>query len=140
MASSILHSQSPYLPNAAAAFACFPALVGFAGLFEPRLVLAGAFEFELPASAKDQKLVDSLMRLFCVRDLFLGGVALAAWYYEDNRTLGAIMLMGSGVVFTDGAVNQHQTGAGGWKHWPFVPVMAGIGAGLLGWLDGLVVV
>ncbi|KAK4548967.1 hypothetical protein LTR36_008740 [Oleoguttula mirabilis] len=138
MASSILHSQSPILQHSAAVFAFFPALVGAVGLFFPRLVLAGAFEFEMPASPKDQKLVDSLMRLFCVRDLFLGGVALAAWYNEDQKTLGAIMLLGAGVVFTDGAVNKHQTGRGAWKHWTFVPVMAGIGAGLLGWLDGLV--
>lgn len=138
MATSILHSQSPLLPTAAAIFGFFPALAGAVGLFLPRLVLAGAFEFELPASPKDQRLTDSLMRLFCVRDLFLGGVALAAWHNGDNKTLGAIMLMGAGVVFTDGAVNTHQTGGGAWKHWPFVPVMASIGAGLLGWLDGWV--
>lgn len=138
MAASVLHSQSPILPAAAAIFAIFPALVGAVGLFLPRLVLTAAFEFELPSSPKDQKLTDSLMRLFCVRDLFLGSVALAAWYNEDSKTLGMIMIMGSGVVFADGLVNKTQTGGGLWKHLPFVPVMAGIGAGLLGWLDGLV--
>lgn len=138
MASFLLSSQSPILANAAAFLAIFPGLVGVVGLYAPRPILATALEFELPTSPKDQKLTDSLMRLVCVRDLFLGGACLAAWYNGDNKTLGAITLLGAGVVFTDGAVNKHQIGRGEWKHWTFVPVMLSLGAGLLGWMDGLV--
>lgn len=138
MASSILSSQSPVLANAAAVFALFPGLTGVVGIFAPRVILASAFEFELPSSPKDQKLTDSLMRLFSIRDFFLGGASLAAWYNGDTKTLGMLMLLGSIVVFTDGAVNQYQIGRGAWKHWTFVPVMLSLGAGLLGWLDGLV--
>jgi Domain of unknown function (DUF4267) len=136
---SYLSSQSPILANAAAIFAVFPGLVGIVGLLAPRPFLAAHFGFELPSSPKDQKLTDSLVRLCSVRDLFLGGASLAAWYNEDTKTLGAIMLLRAGVVFTDGAVNKHQAGRGEWMHWPFVPMTLSVGAGLLGWLDGLVV-
>jgi len=128
-------SQSRLLANAAALFALGPVLVGLLGLVTPRTVLAAAFGFELPFLPADQRLVDSLMRLFSIRDVFLGGATLSAWYNGDRKTLGTIMLLGAGVVFTDGAVNDYQIGSGAWKHWGVVPVMVFIGVGLLGWLD-----
>jgi len=133
MASSGL-SQSPYLRIAASLFGTIFLGFGINGILRPRNALE-FFEFEPPASASDKKLVDSLMVLYGARDLFMGLAIYAAAYFGDRKTLGCILIAGSGVAFVDGAVCKAQIGKGEWNHWNYAPVLAAVGSVLLGVLD-----
>ena len=89
---------------------------GVNGIVRPANALA-IFEFPPPASAADRKLVDSLMALYGVRDIFMGAAINAAAYFGDRKALGWILIAGSGVAFVDGAICLNQIGTGQWNHW-----------------------
>lgn len=65
----------------------------------------------------------------------------AAYYGNDkdnqkkNKTLGWILIAGSGVAFVDGGVCKMMVRKGEWNHWGYAPVLAAVGLGLLGVLD-----
>lgn len=134
---SILSPSSTVLPNTAAVIAVFPLALGLNAILRPRATLE-LFTFALPAAPEAQKLTFNLIRLYGARDLYLGASTLAAWYNGDRKTLGWLLLLGGGVVFADGLIEREQTGKGVEKHWPLVPVMAALGAALLGAFDGFV--
>lgn len=127
-------SQSPYFRITASVFATIFLGFGINGILRPRNALE-IFEFELPASASDQKLVDSLMVLYGARDVFMGLAIYSAAYFGNRKTLGWILIAGSGVAFVDGAVCRAQIGRGEWNHWGYAPVVAAVGSVLLGVLD-----
>lgn len=72
----------------------------------------------------------------------MGLAIYAAAYFGDgnrdrnNKALGWILIAGSGVAFVDGAVCRVKVGNGEWNHWGYAPVLAAVGVGLLGVLDG----
>jgi len=133
MATSPL-SQSSYLPMAAGVIAA--AFVGFGttALLKPQKGLE-AFPFPAPTSAADKKLVENLVVVCGARDLALGVGTGAAAYFGDRKTLGWLLLAGSGVAFVDGAVCRSQ-GKGEWNHWSLAVLLTGLGSVLLGVLDG----
>ncbi|KIJ39517.1 hypothetical protein M422DRAFT_230605 [Sphaerobolus stellatus SS14] len=133
MATSIF-SQSPYLHIAASVFATIYLGFGINGILRPRNALE-FFEFKAPASAADKKLVDNLMVLYGARDLFMAIAIYSAAYFGDRKTLGCILIAGSGVALVDGAVCRAQIGKGEWNHWGFAPVLVAVGSVLLGVLD-----
>lgn len=127
-------SQSPSLRIAASVFATIFVGFGINGIIRPRNALE-FFEFEAPASASDKKLVDSLMVIYGARDIFMGLAIYSAAYFGDRKTLGWILIAGSGVAFVDGAVCSAQ-GKGEWNHWSYAPILTAVGSVLLGVLDG----
>ncbi|EGN97306.1 hypothetical protein SERLA73DRAFT_139472 [Serpula lacrymans var. lacrymans S7.3] len=127
-------SQSPYLRFSATIFATIFLGFGINGILRPRNAIE-FFEFEAPASAVDKKLVDNLMVLYGARDVFMGLAIYAAAYFGDRKTLGCILIAGSGVALVDGAVCKAQVGKGEWNHWNYAPVLATVGSLLLGALD-----
>jgi len=138
MASSLLSSTSPVLPNIAMTLLAIPALVGTFSLLLPRTALAKVFDFPLPAKQTDQAVVVSLTQLFGARDTFMSGAALGAWYTGDRMMLGYLCMLAAGVSVVDGVAQAGVSGPGSeWKHWWLVPVEAGIGAGLMGWFGAV---
>lgn len=127
-------SSSPYLLVAATLFATIFVGFGLNGIFRPRSAFE-VFEFDFPATPADQKLVNSLMVLYGVRDLFMGVAIYSAVYFGTRKTLGLILVAGSGVAFVDGAVCRAQIGRGEWNHWGYAPALTLVGALLLGCLD-----
>ena len=127
-------SHSPYLPVLATIFATIFLGYGINGLLRPRSALS-VFEFDPPASASDQKLVDNLMILYAARDVFMALAIYAAAYFGTRKTLGWILIAGSGVAFVDGAVCRAQIGRGEWNHWGYAPMLTVVGTLLLGALD-----
>ena len=121
------------LTNAAALFALFPLTMGPIMLLKPEIV-PSTFETKFPLGFEDRKLAISITRLMAVRDTFLGGAILVPWYYQDNKTLGIMLLMGSAVLAADGFIQKAQAGRGQWVHWSTVLPVAGIAARLRGWL------
>jgi len=127
-------SKSPSLRIAASVFATIFVGFGINGVLRPRNALE-FFEFEAPVSASDKKLVDSLMVIYGARDIFMGLAIYSATYFGDRKTLGWILIAGSGVAFVDGAVCRAQIGKGEWNHWGYAPILAAVGSLLLGVLD-----
>ena len=71
MATSSSVSQSPSLRVAASVFATIFIGFGINAILRPQQALE-FFEFETPASTSDKKVVDGLMIVYGVRDIFMG--------------------------------------------------------------------
>ena len=65
----------------------------------------------------------------------MGLAIYSAAYFGNRKTLGWILIAGSGVAFVDGAVYQAPIGRGEWNHWGYAPALAAVGIVLLGVLD-----
>ena len=82
--------------------------------------------FELPYATippAHKQLVDALLAVYGVRDIFMGLVLYLASYFGDRRTLGWVVLAAAGVGFADGAVCKWMIGAGEFNHWGYAPVL-----------------
>ncbi|RPD65655.1 hypothetical protein L226DRAFT_530808 [Lentinus tigrinus ALCF2SS1-7] len=124
-------SRSPILLLVATAFGTVFIGFGINAILRPAHALT-FFEFARPpTSAVDRQLVDSLMIIYGVRDIFMGLAMYAAAYFGNRKALGAIVLAASAVAFVDGAVCK-MNGEGEWSHWGYAPMVAVTGALLLG--------
>jgi len=112
----------------------FPLTLGLNAIFRPRSGLS-MLEFDPPSSDSDKKLVDSLMKLYGSRDVFLGLSIFTVAFLGHRKALGWLMLWGCGVVTMDGVVSKSQIGRGEWNHWGFAPVLGVVGVLLLGVVD-----
>ncbi|KAI9372248.1 hypothetical protein BJX61DRAFT_508039 [Aspergillus egyptiacus] len=92
------------------------------------------FEWERPTTGPEQDLVDSLLYVYGVRDIFWGLAIYIASAYGTRQSLGLTMIAGSAVAFADGAIC-YTWGRGQWGHWSYAPVHTAIGAALLGVFD-----
>ncbi|RDW69210.1 hypothetical protein BP6252_08230 [Coleophoma cylindrospora] len=129
----ILSSQSLLLPRIAAGVGAMPLLIGINGLLRPQAVFASV-DFPTPTTPEAQRLADAMIRLLSARNIVIGLTTSAIWYRGDRKLLGwAMMILG---IFPaiDGAVSLDLIGGGLKHHLPVVPVVFGLGAGLLGWL------
>lgn len=128
-------SKSVYLRLVSSFFATFFLGYGINAIFRPQNALT-VFEFEPPASAADQSLVDGLMVLHGIRNIFMAVATYSAAYFGNRKALGCILIAGSGVAIVDGAVCRAYVGRGEWGHWGYGPVLTVVGSLLLGVLDG----
>jgi hypothetical protein len=126
-------SQSPFLHIAASVFATIFVGFGVNAILRPDNALT-FFEWEAPTAASDKNLVDSLMIIYGVRDVFMGLAMYSAAYFGNRKALGWILIAGSGVAFADGVVCWNQ-GKGEWNHWGYAPMLTVVGSLLLGVLD-----
>jgi Domain of unknown function (DUF4267) len=127
-------SHSPSLRVVASVFATIFIGFGVNAILRPQNALE-FFEFEVPASASDKKVVDGLMIIYGARDIFMGLAIYLTAYFGDRKLLGWILIAGSGVAFVDGAVCRVQIGKGEWNHWSYAPILTAVGSVLLGALD-----
>lgn len=102
---------------------------GLKGIFRPRSTLA-ILGFHTPTRPADQKLVDSLIVLYGVRDVFVATAIYVASWVGNSKTLGCMLLAANPVTLVDGWVVEKQLGKGGWKHWWYTVVL-GFGVGFL---------
>ncbi|KAF4555991.1 Hypothetical protein D9617_2g059580 [Elsinoe fawcettii] len=89
------------------------------------------FEMEPPRSAGDRKVVDNLMIVYGIRDVYMALAIYATAYYKAKKPLAWCLLGVSGVAFTDGLVC-YLNGKGEWGHWGYAPMVGLVGAILLG--------
>ena len=94
------------------------------------------FEFQALASTANKNLIDGLMIIYGARDIFMGLSIYSAAYFGNRKSLGWILIAGSGVAFVDGAVCRAYVGNGEWNHWSYAPILTAVGSVLLGVLDG----
>lgn len=129
-------SQTSAVWHVGAALSTLSIGFGINAVFRPRAGFE-VFEFEYPKAAKEQKLVDGLMLIYGIRDVFMGVVLLAAYYYGAREVFGWSLIASSAVAFVDGVANQAVLGYGAGKHWGYAPVLTVVGSILLGAVDGL---
>ncbi|KAK1818712.1 hypothetical protein LTR12_006897 [Friedmanniomyces endolithicus] len=126
-------TSHPLLRTAALTISAFPIALGSLALLNPHYMLVKMFEFPLPPAPADQKVTLNQMRSFGIRDTFVGAACLGAWYRGDDVMLGFLVLMGAGLAVGDGFAQRSAVRRGQWtKHWVFVPVLGGVGLGLMG--------
>ena len=126
-------SRSPILYIASSAFATIFIGFGVNAILRPDNALT-FFEWEAPTAASDKILVENLMVVYGVRDIFMGLVMYATAYFGSRKALGWVLIAGSGVAFADGVVCWNQ-GKGEWNHWGYAPMLTVVGGLLLGLLD-----
>ena len=123
-------SHSPSLHLAASAIAIIFVGFGINAILRPDHALT-FFEWEAPAAASDKNLVNNLVIIYGVRDIFMGFVMFVTAYFGNRKALGWILIAGSGVAFADGVVCWNQ-GKGEWNHWGYAPMLTVVGSLLLG--------
>lgn len=119
---SILHLISHFVATLFVGF-------GINAIINPASALT-FFEFVHPAGEKEVDLVNSLLAVYGVRDIFMGVAIYAAAFTGTNRSLGLTMLAAGLVAAADGYVC-YLHGAGEMNHWGYAPMLVVVG-GLLG--------
>ncbi|KAL4865139.1 hypothetical protein BDV12DRAFT_175095 [Aspergillus spectabilis] len=126
-------SQHAGLRIAANASALMAIGFGINALLRPAHALT-FFEWERPTTLPEQQLVDSLLYVYGVRDIFWGLAIYIASAYGTRQSLGLTIIAGSAVAFADGAIC-YTWGHGEWGHWSYAPLHTALGAALLGVFD-----
>lgn len=126
-------SQSPILHFDASAFATIFVGFGINAILRPDHALT-FFKFEPPIGPSDHKMVNSLLAVYGIRDIFMGLALYATGYFGTRQALGWTLISASAVAFADGAVCWIH-GAGHWNHWGYAPVIAIVGGSILGMFD-----
>ncbi|KAJ0122106.1 hypothetical protein J7T55_002618 [Diaporthe amygdali] len=140
MASKI--TSSDLLPNASAALGFVLCFFGVGTFWNPQIFLFDNWGFRGVPSAADRSPEQrqqrrsflALARIYGSRNFVLGLLTLAIRLSGDRKLMGWSMLLGTLEPLGDGFIQFSLNGAGVMKHWMFVPVSLGVGAGLLGWL------
>ena len=112
------------------AFAAVSIGFGINAFYNPASALS-FFELDYPATNSNRALVDALLAVYGVRDIFMGIALWAAAYYGTRRTLGVITMAQGAVAFADGAVCKWIVGHGEWNHWGYAPMGALVGLALM---------
>ncbi|KAG4026263.1 hypothetical protein MFRU_043g00660 [Monilinia fructicola] len=99
---------------------------GINALLRPSHALTFYRPFSLPTAPSDKALVEALMTIYGARNIFMGLSMYAASYYRNYKTLGWIVIAGSGVAFVDGWVC-YKAGGGQADHWGYAPVHTIVG-------------
>ena len=126
-------SQSSFLPIVASASATTFIAFGVNAILRPENALT-FYEWEAPTAASAKNLVNNLMIIYGVRDIFMGLAMYSVAYFGNRKALGWMLIAASGVAFADGAVCWNQ-GKGEWSHWGYAPMLTVVGSLLLGILD-----
>ncbi|RDW79334.1 DUF4267 domain-containing protein [Aspergillus mulundensis] len=126
-------SQHPALSVAAKAFALIGIGFGLNALLRPAHALS-FFEWEMPTSPAERQLVEALLYVYGVRDIFWGLSFYIANAFGTRKSTGWTFVAGSLVAFADGAIC-YTWGKGQWGHWSYAPMMSALGAAFLGLFD-----
>lgn len=80
-------------------------------------------------------MVDSLLAIYGIRDIFMGGALYAAAFTGTRKSLGWTLILASAVAYGDGYITLVANGTGQWGHWGYAPLLTGLGAVLVGVFD-----
>ena len=127
-------SNHPTLPLAATIFATIFVGFGFNAIYRPDHALS-FFEFSAPLLPADKAMVESLMVVYGIRDIFIGVSIYAASFFGNKKTLGSILIAGSAVAFVDGFACKAQGNGVEWNHWGYAPMLTAVGVVLMGFFD-----
>jgi len=103
---------------------------GLNAVLRPVIALS-YFEFPYPTGAEDAALVNNLLAVYGVRDIFMGVALYVAAIWGTPKSLGWTTIAASAVAAADGYIC-YANGAGEWNHWGYAPMLTVVG-GLLVW-------
>ncbi|KAL3458170.1 hypothetical protein BJX64DRAFT_228031 [Aspergillus heterothallicus] len=126
-------SQNSIVHFAATAAGTVSIGFGINAFFRPEHALS-FFELDYPTTAAQQSVINNLMYVYGVRDIFMGLACYIAGLYGNSRTLGWTMLAVASVAWADGIICW-ANGHGQWNHWSHAPQETILGAILLGLFD-----
>ncbi|KAB5513107.1 hypothetical protein GE09DRAFT_638031 [Coniochaeta sp. 2T2.1] len=126
-------SQSPILQVASYALATLFVGFGINAIVRPANALS-FFEWEPPFEAADLKVLEGLLAVYGVRDIFMGFALYAAGIWGTKKSLGWTMIAASAVAFADGYICLIH-GKGEMNHWGYAPILTVVGALLAGFFD-----
>jgi len=89
------------------------------------------FEWTAPVATADAQLVDSLLAVYGVRDVFMGLAIYASAFWGTNKSLGWTLIAASAVAAADGYIC-YTYGNGQWNHWGYAPMITIVGSLLAG--------
>jgi len=129
-------SASTYLPAIVSIFGIMCTGAGFNAILRPKpaLSLIGWLEYK-PASPLDKKVIDTLILIYSMRDIYMDLAEIGAAYYNNVQVLGSVMIAGSAVAFADGAICRKMIGHSQGSHWILASIMTAFGAVCLVLLD-----
>lgn len=126
-------STSTILGLAANVFGATFVAFGINAILRPEHALS-FFHFADLRTPGDQKLIDYLMIVYGVRDVFMGAAIWLTLYFGSRKALGGVLVGCGGVAFVDGVVCKLH-GFGEWDHWGYAPMVAAVGLVSFGILD-----
>lgn len=119
-------SQSPATRYAAYFFGSIFLGFGVNAMAFPQSALS-FFELSYPILPEQKNLVDALLIVYGVRDIFMGVAIFAAAYFGTTPALGWILFAAGGCAGVDGWVCKTFAGQGEMSHWGYGPVVAILG-------------
>lgn len=128
-------SQNRMLRPLCALGGTFSLAFGLSAFISPATSLS-LFNLNYPDHAPSKPVVDGLMIVYGVRDVYMGFSIMIAALYGDLRVLGWLYVACGGVAVVDGLVCRGVGDGGEWSHWGFTPVAVGMGLVCLGVFDG----
>lgn len=126
-------SESPLLRIAGSVFGTIAVGFGLNAIYRPENALS-FFELDYPTTVTEQSLVDKLLVVYGIRDVFMGLAIYITAYYGTRQSLGWTLLASSGVAYADGIVCW-MNGHGEWNHWGYAPLISVVGVLVLGLFD-----
>ncbi|KAJ9151511.1 hypothetical protein NKR19_g4915 [Coniochaeta hoffmannii] len=126
-------SQSPILQVASHALATVFVGFGINAIVRPANALS-FFEWTPPTTKADLDVLNGLLAVYGVRDIFMGLALYSAAIWGSKKSLGWTMIAASGVAFADGYIC-YLHGQGQMNHWGYAPILTAVGALLTGIFD-----
>lgn len=120
--------------TASTVFATIFIAAGINAILRPEHALT-FFEFEYPSTLSPAKdVVDALMLVYGIRDIFMGVAMYAAAWHGNRKTLGWIVFVGGIVAVADGIAcrGKGANGKAEWGHWGYAPMLIVVGGLLVG--------
>jgi len=124
-------SQSFLLVIASTIFGTIFIAGGVNAILRPEHALS-FFELSYPSVPSLRPVIDALMLVYGVRDIFMGLAMYATAYFDNKEALGWIVIAGSAVAFADGIACKVYVGKGEWGHWGYAPMLTVVGGLLAG--------
>jgi hypothetical protein len=113
------------LPSAAAFVGTIPIGFGINALIRPEHAITFFNNSSVPTA--NRQLVEALLMIYGIRDIFMGVAIYATAYFGSKKALGWIMLAGFACVVVDGLASKLYLGGGEWDHWGFSPILGILG-------------
>ena len=126
-------SQSPILTILSHAFATLFVGFGINAMIRPANALT-FFEWHPPIQTADLKVLEGLLAVYGVRDIFMGFALYAEGTWGTKKSLGWTLMAASAVAFADGYICFIH-GKGQMNHWGYAPMLTAVGALLAGLFD-----
>lgn len=122
-----MSSTASYLRVATAVIATL--FIGFGvNVFLNPASAVSFFELDYPTVSTHRQLIDVILAVYAVRDIFMGVAMYAAAAFGNRKVLGWITVAAGAVAGADGAICKFMVGKGEMNHWGYGMMVVVIGA------------